>query len=262
MIEAFSQRSREVAREAERFRTRYGRPPLPGELRHLKLEGRKAKQLTTRGDLDRAWSETGSRLGFGPDEALQLIVVDRPKRARGSLADRIEPLLTEERAVFTASTLRAIALEQSVGELAPEQALVSVERMIRNQRVIPLEGGRFTTRAQRERELAIERHITTLARDPHRVVVRDRDRTLAERVVAERIAAPLTRRATRRLGDDHRAAADRGPDRAGRDREGRRDRRRRQSRTARRPRRRSASRCPVRRRSASATTAPRLRTGR
>ena len=95
--------------------------------------------------------------------------------------------------MFTASTLRAVALEQSVGELAPEQALVSVERMIRNQRVIPLEGGRFTTRAQRERELAIQRHITTLATDPHRVVVRDRDRTLAERVVAERIAAPLTR---------------------------------------------------------------------
>ena len=51
VIEAFSQRSREVAREAERFRTRYGRAPLPGELRHLKLENRKAKQLT-RGDLD------------------------------------------------------------------------------------------------------------------------------------------------------------------------------------------------------------------
>ena len=193
VIEAFSQRSREVARESERFRTRYGRAPLPGELRHLKLENRKAKQLTTRGDLDRAWSETATRLAFGPDEALQLIVVDRPKRARGSLADRIEPLLTEERAVFTASTLRAVALEQSAGELAPQQALVSVERMIRNQRVIPLEGGRFTTRSQRERELAIERHITTLARDPHPVVVRDRDRTLAERVVAERIAAPLTR---------------------------------------------------------------------
>lgn len=193
VIEAFSQRSREVAREAERFRTRYGRAPLPGELRHLKLEGRKAKQLTTRGDLDRAWSETATRLAFGPDEALQLIVVDRPARARGSLADRIEPLLTEERAVFTASMMRAVALEQSVGELAPEQALVNVERMIASQRVIALEGGRFTTRAQRERELAIERQITALARDPHRVVVRDRDRTLAERVVAERIAAPLTR---------------------------------------------------------------------
>ena len=39
--------------------------------------------------------------------AAYLIVVDRPKRARGSLADRIEPLFTEERAGFTASTLRA-----------------------------------------------------------------------------------------------------------------------------------------------------------
>jgi conjugative relaxase-like TrwC/TraI family protein len=192
-IDAFSQRTKEVAREAERFHTRYGRAPLPGELRHLKLEGRKAKQLTTRRDLDRAWSETGRRLGFGPDQALQLIVVERPHRARGTLADRIEPLLTEERALFTVSTLRAVALEQSVGELAPEQALVSVERMIRDHRIIALDGGRLTTRAQRERELAIARHVTTLARDTaRRVVVRDRDREIAGRVVAERIAAPLT----------------------------------------------------------------------
>ena len=48
LIEAFSGRSSEVAREAERFRARYGRPPERGELRNLKLEGRQAKELTTR----------------------------------------------------------------------------------------------------------------------------------------------------------------------------------------------------------------------
>lgn len=46
--EAFSGRSREVARAADRFRARYGRAPERGELRNLALENRRAKQLATR----------------------------------------------------------------------------------------------------------------------------------------------------------------------------------------------------------------------
>ena len=57
LCEAFSGRSREVARAAERFRARYGRAPERGELRNLALENRKAKTLTTRPDLQQAWAE-------------------------------------------------------------------------------------------------------------------------------------------------------------------------------------------------------------
>ena len=56
LCEAFSGRSREVARAAERFRARYGRAPERGELRNLALENRRSKELTTRSDLQRVWT--------------------------------------------------------------------------------------------------------------------------------------------------------------------------------------------------------------
>ncbi len=56
LLDAFSARSREVARAAERFRAKWGRAPERGGLRALKLENRKAKVLVTRGDLQRAWN--------------------------------------------------------------------------------------------------------------------------------------------------------------------------------------------------------------
>ena len=189
--EAFSGRSREVARLAERFRARYGRAPLPGELRHLKLENRRAKQLTTRGDLDRAWRETGERHGFGPWQAIELSVAEPAPRPRGSLADRIEEHLTERHATFRPTELRAAALEQSVGQLPPHRALAKARAMIRERRVIPLEGDRLTTLAQRAREQTIERRITALAavRD---VEIVDSARSRAANEVAERIGTSLS----------------------------------------------------------------------
>jgi conjugative relaxase-like TrwC/TraI family protein len=61
MLDAFSQRSREIARAAEQFRARWGRAPERGELRALRLQTRKAKTLHTTTDLQRAWQETASR---------------------------------------------------------------------------------------------------------------------------------------------------------------------------------------------------------
>ena len=54
LLDAFSSRSREVARAAERFRAQWGRAPERGELRQLKLENRKAKVLITRADLQQS----------------------------------------------------------------------------------------------------------------------------------------------------------------------------------------------------------------
>jgi conjugative relaxase-like TrwC/TraI family protein len=191
LIEEFSGRSREVARAAERFRARYGRAPERGELRNLALENRRAKELTTRGDLQRVWSETGRRHEFSPDEAVRLIgAPERPKVER-PIEDRIEARLTEQHAVFHARDLFAVALEQTTSEMAPEQALAVAREMIRDRRVLTLEGGRMTTLAVRAQEQAIERRAELLAQPAGRDIG-ERTRAAATREVAERISAPLS----------------------------------------------------------------------
>jgi conjugative relaxase-like TrwC/TraI family protein len=168
--EAFSGRSREVARAADKFRARYGRAPERGELRDLALENRRAKQLTTRADLQNAWRETARRHDFGPDEALRLLAGDRPPATRSPLEDRIEQRLTERHAVFEPRDLRTITLEQAAGELAPHQALQVADAMVRDRRVLTLEGGRMTTLSIRAQEQAIERRTTSLAQPAGRDV--------------------------------------------------------------------------------------------
>jgi conjugative relaxase-like TrwC/TraI family protein len=191
LIEEFSGRSREVARAAERFRARYGRAPERGELRNLALENRRAKELTTRGDLQRVWTETGRRHDFGPDQAVRLIgAPERPKVER-PIEDRIEARLTEQHAVFHARDLHAVALEQTAGEMAPHQALAVAREMIRDRRVLTLEGGRMTTLAVRAQEQAIERRAELLTQPADRDIG-ERTRADATRAVAERIGAPLS----------------------------------------------------------------------
>lgn len=114
-----SGRHREIARAAERFRAVYGRAPEPGEMRDLALENRRAKELATRGDLQRAWAQAGERHGFGADEAVHLIGTPAHTPREHTLEDRIEAKLTERQALFDASLLRAVALEQTAGEMGP-----------------------------------------------------------------------------------------------------------------------------------------------
>ncbi len=196
--EAFSGRSREVARAADRFRARYGRAPERGELRNLALENRRAKRLATRSDLENTWRETASRYDFGPDEVLRLLAGDRPPRTLQPIEDRIEKRLTERHAVFEARELRTVALEQTAGELTPQHALQIADGMIRDRRILTLEGGRMTTLAIRAQEQAIERRTTSLARPAGRDVGH-RARTNAAREVAERIGSPLTAEQARAL---------------------------------------------------------------
>jgi len=189
--DAFSGRSREVARAADRFRARYGRAPERGELRNLALENRRSKQLTNRADLENVWRETASRYGFGPDEALRLLAGERTQTVIRPAADRIESRLTERHAVFELRDLHTVALEQTAGELTPHEALDVAGQMIRDRRVLTLEGGRMTTLAVRAQEQAIERRAATLARPAGRDVGHQ-VRANAAREVAERIGAPLS----------------------------------------------------------------------
>ncbi len=191
LCEAFSGRSREVARAAERFRARYGRAPERGELRNLALENRRSKELTTRSDLQRVWTQTGRDHRFGPDEAVRLIGASERPKAERAIEDRVEAKLTEQHAVFQERDLRTVVLEQAAGELAPDEALAVAREMVRDRRVLTLEGGRMTTLAVRAQEQAIERRATQLAQPADRDVG-DVARENAAREVAERIGGRLS----------------------------------------------------------------------
>jgi conjugative relaxase-like TrwC/TraI family protein len=191
LLDDFSGRSREVARAAERFRARYGRAPERGELRSLALENRRAKQPTTRADLQQAWADTGHRHGFAHDQALRLLSGPERTGRSGKVEDRIEAQLTQHRAVFDARELRTVALEQTAGEMLPDTALGIAREMVRDRRILTLEDGRMTTLAIRAQEQAIERRATALAQPAGRDAG-DASRQSAVREVAERIAAPLS----------------------------------------------------------------------
>ena len=198
LSEAFSARSREVAQAAERFRARWGRAPERGELRQLKLENRKAKIPVTRGHLQHVWNETAERFQFVGDRVGRLLETARGSRPEHALEDRVEERLTERAAMFEPREFRAVLLEQSVGELAPREALVLSRAMIAERRVLPLEGGLMTTLAVRAREQAIERRFTELAGTGGRDVG-ERARAVAGDQVAERIAGRLSDEQTHAL---------------------------------------------------------------
>jgi len=206
LIEEFSGRHREVARAAERFRAKHGRAPERGELRNLALENRRAKELSTRGDLQRVWSQTGERHGFGADQAVHLVTFSAPSPREQPLEDRIEARLTEHTAMFEAGLLRAVALEQSAGELSPQDAVDAARRMVAERRVLTLEGGQMTTLAIRAQEQAIERHASMLGQDAGRDVG-EQARSSASREVSECIAAPLS------VEQEHALATLTGPER-------------------------------------------------
>ena len=189
--DAFSGRSREVAQAAERFRARYGRAPERGELRDLALQNRRSKKLTTRHDLEHTWRETGDHYGFGPDETLKLLGDHQPKTSTRPSEDRIEERLTERHAVFEDRDLYTVALEQTAGELSPRKALATARAMVRDRRILTLEGGRMTTLTIRAQEQAIERRAADLAKPASRDVG-DAARATAAREVTERIGNPLT----------------------------------------------------------------------
>ncbi len=144
-----------------------------------------------RGDYYRVWTRTGERHGFGADEAVHLIGSPLHASPEQALEDRIEAKLTEQAAVFDAGALRTVALEQTAGEMSPDEALAVAHEMVADRRVLSLEGGRMTTLAVRAQEEAIERRSGLLAQPSGRDVG-DHARADAAREVAERIAAPLS----------------------------------------------------------------------
>jgi conjugative relaxase-like TrwC/TraI family protein len=191
LLDAFSSRSREVAQAAERFRARHGRAPERGELRQLKRDNRRAKVLVNRGDLDRAWQDTATRFQVGRADPAHHSPEKTAIEPERLLEDRVEERLTERAATFEPRELRAVVLEQSVGELAPAEALAVSRSMIAERRVLPLEGDVMTTLTVRAREQTIERGFSELAQNADRDVG-DLPREMASEQVAERIGAGMS----------------------------------------------------------------------
>ena len=191
LLDAFSARSREVARAAERFRAKWGRAPERGELRRLKLENRKAKVLVTRADLQQVWDGIAGRFQFTKDDVAESLASAQGSRSERALSDRVEERLTERAAMFEPGELRAVLLEQSAGELSPSEALAFSKTMIAERRILPLEGGLMTTLKVRAQEQAIDRRFTQLALPTDREVG-EAARAIASDQVAERISGHLS----------------------------------------------------------------------
>jgi hypothetical protein len=110
-------------------------------------------------------------------------------------------------------------LEQAAGEMSPEQALQVAKGMVRDRRVLTLEGGRMTTLAVRAQEQAIERRAQQLAQPGGRDVG-EHARTRAINEVAEQLAGPPTPeqtaalRASRAMSASRCSSAPPGPGRA------------------------------------------------
>jgi AAA domain len=122
----------------------------------------------------------------------------RAAPAEVALEDRVEQRLTERAATFEAGELRAVLLEQSVGELAPSQALARARTMVVERRILPLEGGLMTTLAVRAREQAIERRFGELSAASGRDVG-EQAREFADDRIAERIGARMSDEQTHAL---------------------------------------------------------------
>jgi len=198
LSQAFSARTREVTRAAERFRAKWGRDPERGELRRLKLENRKAKVPVTRTDLREAWTEIGARFEFTSDALAKSLAAADDSRSERALDDRVTGGLTERAATFEPKEFRAVLLEQSVGDLSPSEALAFSRTMIAEHQVLRLEGGLMTTEKVRQREQEIEARFNKLSKASG-CDVGDRARTDASDQVADRIGARLSEEQTEAL---------------------------------------------------------------
>jgi conjugative relaxase-like TrwC/TraI family protein len=191
---AFSKRTAEVTRATREFRARYGRDPERGELRDMAVKTRSRKQLPRdRGELDRAWHETGREAGVDREAIDHARHAGRaPAAGHERWTERVEESATAKRAIFTDSELRTAALEAAAGAgLPPRDALAQREELRRDGRVLDLADGRMTTARVRAAEQDIDRRLSDMAADPAQTI----DTTARERgihTVEQRLGSDLS----------------------------------------------------------------------
>jgi conjugative relaxase-like TrwC/TraI family protein len=213
---AFSKRTEEVTRASREFRARYGREPERGELRDMAVKTRSRKQLPRdRGELDRAWADTGRAAGTSRETVEQARHARRaPAAGPERWAERVEESATAKRAIFTDSELRTAALEAAAGAgLSPRDALAQREELRRDGRVLDLADGRMTTARVRAAEQDIDRRLTSMAGDRAQAIdagARERGiRTVERRLGGE--LSPEQREAVETITGPGRAAVLIGP---------------------------------------------------
>lgn len=126
---------------------------MPAEQRKVAMATRSAKsELTTAGDLDRAWWEAAQEHGFDARTVEQLRTTGpMVELDEHVLEQRIAGRLVEFDATFNAREARAVALEVATGG-NPQRAIAALERLHDRGELLDLVDGRQTTREHRSLE--------------------------------------------------------------------------------------------------------------
>jgi conjugative relaxase-like TrwC/TraI family protein len=154
LASSWSSRSEDVDRAARVFRERYGREPKAGELGSLTTNTRGAKSAADRVDVNDAWRALGEEHGL-TKQRVQELFNDRAINSEPKI-DLHKELLTEvtrQRSMITERELKAKAYELSAGVCRPAEADRVRDELVRSGELIRLEGGMWTTKELREREL-------------------------------------------------------------------------------------------------------------
>lgn len=184
---AFSKRTDDVHRAAQRFQAQHGRDPERGELRSLALQTREAKTLRTRGELDGAWRATAAS-----HELTEVPVTELADRRPDAWSARVVEHATERSAVFPERELRCVALEQAAGTgIAPERALADLGVLRENGQILELADGSLTTARMRALESQLEQEFGALAIRRGRAISREAVEH-ATCTTEERIGSSLT----------------------------------------------------------------------
>jgi conjugative relaxase-like TrwC/TraI family protein len=158
LSERWSARAADIERAARAFRTRYGRDPRACELGSLALNTRGTKAMTAVVDVDAAWRAVGEEYGLSRERVTELFAAERflegPQSSR-DLAGELLQDVTRERAIVSERDLRARAYELSAGVSHPSEADFVVRQLARLGELVALEGGSWTTRELRDRELRV-----------------------------------------------------------------------------------------------------------
>ncbi len=187
LSERWSARSEAIAREAVRFRERYGREPRAGELGAITVRTRGSKSTLERTDVDAAWRAVGEEYGFSAEVARSLFAARAREASQRDVARELLHRLGREQSMVSRREVDARAYELAAGAMAPRAAAGVVEGLIASGELVELEGGVFTTRELRE----LEQRAVAIAAG------RSQERVAA---VSERALADVRREALRALG--------------------------------------------------------------
>jgi conjugative relaxase-like TrwC/TraI family protein len=199
LTELWSARSADIERAAQRFRTRYGRNPKAGELGALTVSTRGTKGNGETVNVDASWRAVGSEHGLtrARTDAMFSAIDHAAERGltldeRADLGRDLLGALTAERSMVSETELRARAYELAAGICEPAEADRVIDGLTREGELVALEGGRWTTRALREREQQAL-SLVGARREETTAPVTEASLNLAEQDATERIGAPLSR---------------------------------------------------------------------